>query len=95
MPKIFVRGYASLRELLGSRDLEIVTDAETVGLLIDFLAERFGSNLREMLLDPATKNILKGNKVLVNGRDVDFLQGLTTKLKDGDRVVLFPPSGGG
>jgi molybdopterin converting factor small subunit len=34
-------------------------------------------------------------KLLVNGRDIDFLNRLETKLKEGDEVALFPPVGGG
>jgi molybdopterin synthase sulfur carrier subunit len=95
MPKVTVRGYASFVELLGPSDFEVDSDAETVGSLIGFLAERFNPRLRELLLDSATRGVLKGNKILVNGRDVDFLQGLETRIKDGDRIVLFPPTGGG
>jgi len=95
MPRITVRGYATFGDILGSRDLDVSTDAETVSQLIDFLTERFSSNFREALLDSATGDVMKGNKILVNGRDIDFLQGLATRLKDGDRVVFFPPVGGG
>ncbi|RLI12138.1 molybdopterin synthase sulfur carrier subunit, partial [Candidatus Bathyarchaeota archaeon] len=34
-------------------------------------------------------------KVMVNGRDIDFLSGLSTELRDGDEVLIFPPVGGG
>jgi len=76
-------------------DLEIATDAETISQLLDFLVEKFGPDLRNALLDPETGEVMKGNKVMVNGRDIDFLQGSATRLKDGDRVVFFPPVGGG
>jgi molybdopterin synthase sulfur carrier subunit len=95
MPRVTVRGYASFGDILGSRDLEISTDAETVSQLLDFLTERFNSDFRGAILDPTTGDVMKGNKILVNGRDIDFLQRLATRLKDGDRVVFFPPVGGG
>jgi len=72
-----------------------LTDAETVSHLIDFLTEKFTISFRSALLDAETGEVTKGNKILVNGRDIDFLRGLATRLKDGDRIVFFPPVGGG
>ena len=95
MPRVTVRGYASFGDILGPKDLDVSTDAETVSQLIDFLAKRHSPSFQETLLDPETGKVMKGNKVLVNGRDIDFLQGLGTKIKTGDRVVFFPPVGGG
>jgi molybdopterin synthase sulfur carrier subunit len=95
MVRVIVRGYASFREVLGREDLEIVTDAGTVRQLVEYLTEKYGNSFASALLDSASGDVLRGNKVLVNGRDIDFLQGLTTRLKDDDRVVFFPPVGGG
>ena len=41
-------------------------------------------------------NLDKGELViLVNGRNIDTLDGLDTQLKDGDSVTLLPPFAGG
>jgi len=95
MPRITVRGYASFGDILGAKDLDISTNAETVSQLIGYLTEKLSPDFSGALLDEATGEVMKGNKVLVNGRDIDFLQGLATRLGDGDRVVFFPPVGGG
>ncbi len=34
-------------------------------------------------------------QVLVNGRNIEFLEGLETRVRDGDVVVLIPPAAGG
>ena len=34
-------------------------------------------------------------RVLIDGRNVVFLGGLEAKVRDGSRVVVFPPAGGG
>lgn len=33
--------------------------------------------------------------ILVNGRNIDLLDGVGTVLEDGDEVVILPPSAGG
>ena len=33
--------------------------------------------------------------ILVNGRNIDLLEGLETPLHDGDEIVLVPPAAGG
>ena len=50
---------------------------------------------------PGLKNKLLRNGVIIpmhdtwiNGRSIDFLQGLDTVLKEGDVVQIIPPSGG-
>ena len=95
MVRVRVRGFAVFGDIFGSEELEISTDAETIAQLIAHLGRRIGKELESALLDRATGEIQRGNKVLVNGRDVESLQGLTTRLEDGDRVVFFPPVGGG
>jgi len=34
-------------------------------------------------------------RVLIDGRNVVFLGGLEAEVRDGSRVVVFPPAGGG
>lgn len=38
--------------------------------------------------------IIQMHDILVNGRSIDFLNGLRTELKDGDVVVVVSPFGG-
>ena len=40
-------------------------------------------------------NIREYVNVLVNGRSINFLEGLKTELSDGDEVAIFPPVAGG
>ncbi len=39
--------------------------------------------------------LITGSIILVNGHNILHLDGLETKLSDGDQVALFPPGGGG
>ena len=62
--------------------------------LFPLLKEEFNPKLKEALLDPLTGRLPPHNIVLANGRSIYFLEGLETRLKNGDTVVLPPPVGG-
>lgn len=46
--------------------------------------------------DKVIKNgkVLEMHDILVNGRSIDFLDGLRTRLKDGDSILIVSPFGG-
>ncbi|MEM2904523.1 MAG: MoaD family protein [Candidatus Bathyarchaeia archaeon] len=95
MPVVTVRVFASLRELLGRNTVDVDAPVEDVKGLISFIADRFQPSFKDAIVDPKAGEVWKGFSVLVNGRDIAFLEGLRTKLKDGDIVAFFPPIGGG
>ncbi len=53
--------------------------------------------LEDLLLEEPPSGIkLKGGvTVMVNGRNIRFLEGYETQLEGGDTVTVFPPIGGG
>ncbi|MDQ1280604.1 MAG: sulfur-carrier protein [Thermoproteota archaeon] len=95
MPRIAIQVFASLREILGFNRLEFETPATTVAQLIDFISVKYKPEFSERLIESKTTHLKKYHKILVNGRDIEFLENLDTRLKDGDEVVFFPPAGGG
>lgn len=85
---VMLRVYATLIEIVGSRVREVpISRGET----IEQLLRKTG------LYDTVVENgkVKSMYKVLVNGRDIEFLQGLKTRLKDGDVIDVFPPVAGG
>lgn len=90
--KVAVRLFTSLRALTGVKETEV--EATDVKELIDTLTGRFGDQFREMLLE-SDGSLKTYFHVLVNGRHVRLLDGLGTRLNDGDVVAIFPPIGGG
>ena len=95
MSRIAVQVFANLREILGFNRLEVETPASTVAQLIEFISTKYKPEFRERLIESKTSHLKKDHKILVNGRDIEFLDNLDTRLKDGDEVVFFPPAGGG
>ncbi|MFQ5710818.1 MAG: MoaD/ThiS family protein [Candidatus Geothermarchaeales archaeon] len=89
--KVRVKVFASLRERLGWREREHDVEARDIkGLL-----EAVGGELYDTIMDKERGRLLPQYKVLLNGRDIDFLEGLKTELKPQDEILIFPPVGGG
>ncbi len=74
-----------------SEGLEI-EGSSTLGDLLGPLCRKRGIHAEvfgESETSPTSVNIL------LNGRNVRFLKGMETPLGDGDRISIFPPTGGG
>lgn len=95
MPRVKICVFADLRDLLGFSVVDLDTQPESVRELIDTLSRRYNRRFRRLLIDRKTGDLKRFYKILVNGRDIDFLDRLDTRLKDGDELSFFSPAGGG
>ena len=91
MPAVGVQLFATLRELTGTSRLTV--EASSVREVLSFLVRTY-EGLSGRLLTPAG-DLQETVAVLVNGRNIRFLQGLDTALAPGDMVTLIPPVAGG
>jgi MoaD family protein len=95
MLKVQVKAFAGIKDVLGSEvELEIHEDM-TVGDLLDELIKKYGDTFKRQIFNPETGKLQSYVRILLNGRDIDFLNGLETKLSNGDVLALFPPIAGG
>lgn len=93
--KVSVKFLASIREIVGAHEILFeLTSGDTTINLLEVLESRFGAALKDAVGKPFEDENPK-IRILVNGRDIDFLQGAKTELKEGDTVVLIPPVAGG
>ena len=59
------------------------------------ISDRFGRKFRDELLTPDGEEISDRAFVLVNGRRIEFLDGIHTVLHETDTVFVFPVIAGG
>lgn len=91
---VTVKFFAGFREATEKKQ-ERIEGVNDVTSLLDELVRRFGKKLAERLYSSDTRELRKTVNILVNGKRLDFLQGLNTPLKDGALVAIFPPVAGG
>jgi len=93
--KIRVKFFTTLREITGKKEDEIQPSSIiTVKELLTQLSKKYGKQFMDYLYDERG-NVRTYIQILINGRGINALQGLETKLKEGDTVAIFPPVGGG
>jgi len=93
-----IRAYATLRDLLGASKFDLPVDASTgapttVGQVLHRLAEAHPALAGKLWADDG--HLTGYITVLLNGRSIEYLQGMDTPMADADTLSLFPPVGGG
>ncbi len=88
-----VKMFATLQEI--ARTSEVRLEAESVVEALEQLVTMHAKLLPEIFEDFEQRKLKQRVKVMVNGTDMDYLDGIRTKLKDGDRVAVFPVVAGG
>lgn len=68
---------------------------KTLKELGEVLSERYGEKFRNEYFDATGTAVGERTIILVNGRRVEFLNGINTELKDEDTVQIFPVVAGG
>jgi molybdopterin synthase sulfur carrier subunit len=93
--KVEVKFFTTLREIT-DKNIETIQlqNNITIDDLITLLAEKYGKNFREYIYNKKGK-VQDFLSFLVNGKNINVLQGFDTKLKQGDIIAILPPVGGG
>jgi sulfur-carrier protein len=93
-----IRAYATLRDLLGGGKLDMPLDVTpdapaTVSQVMIRLVEAHPALASKLWADDG--HLTGYVTVLLNGRSIEYLQGMATPVTDDDTMSLFPPVGGG
>lgn len=88
-----VKFFANFREILGRKKISV--SAKTVGELLEYIGQEYEELGKELFANEGSGELNDFVNILVNGRRIDILDGLDTKLEDGDTIAIFPPVAGG
>jgi MoaD family protein len=95
--KVTVDYLGSIRQTLGLKQgeqVELEVDA-SVSDLLSALAEKHGAPFKKDVYEPNDLDLKTHYILSVNGLLLNQLDGIGTKLKDGDRLILMPVVTGG
>ena len=82
-------------DFAGCKEMPWPGDEATLRELGKHLSDRFGAKFRGEFFSPDGSDLGERIIVLINGRNVRFLQGLDSPLQPSDTVQIFPVVAGG
>ncbi len=90
-----VNFFASLRQIVGQKTVEIpIPEGANASQLLDEIVRRYPALERELLDEHG--NLYGHVHIVINGRDIRFLEGgMEREITYADKVSLFPAIGGG
>ena len=89
-----IKVYATLRPIVGGRSVTLNGVSEiTVEEMLNMLCDQY-PDLRSELYK-GSDELHTAIHILVNGRDMRYINGSQTRLTPTDEVRIFPPVGGG
>lgn len=94
--KVIVKYFAVIREIVGKREDDLEMDeGSTVQDLLLYLSRINGDKFKEYIYKVGTERLNENLQFLVDGRSINTLNGIKTKLHDGCKFIIIPPVGGG
>ena len=90
--KILVRVFGDVSQIIGKRHEIDVPEGSTVSTVTNKVGEKSGQRMGFL------GEFQVGGKdlaVLVNGKNIDMIDGPSTMLRDGDEIVVMQPTAGG
>ena len=92
--KVEVKFLATIRAITCESSIEhLCTHHDTAGTVMQMLVEKYKKKFEQVIMDKT--NLKSSIKMIINGRDIDYLNGLDTQLRGGDVIVIIPPIAGG
>lgn len=94
--KVKIYTILALKKILGQREFEVsIPPGSTVRNLLSWMVDKWGDSLSPHLFNPGSDALLPHIRLMVNGRSIEFLDGMDTVLQDGDEFLMLPLVTGG
>lgn len=95
--KVKVEYLGHVRNVIGSGRMEEIeiSDEATVADLLTVLSEKYGEPFKKAIYQSGSADVKPNYIITVNGYLLNQLDGVKTKLRNGDRVALLPIVSGG
>jgi len=90
--KVKIRSFAGFRHILGKENEVVLAEGASIKNLLDALCAAHGE-LKPLVFGES--GIRDDVNVIVDGKNIAALQGMQTRLAEGDVVALFPAAIGG
>ena len=96
MIDVNVRLVGVLRGVSGKSSFTVkLMDDDMIATLVQKISTEFGEEFKRVLVDSEQNDPRPNVLILVNGKEIELLQKLETKLEDDDIVTIIPVSHGG
>ena len=81
----------ALKKIVGQREFEVsIPPGSTVRDLLSWMVNKWGDKLSSHLFKSGSDSLLPHIRLMVNGRSIEFLNGIETVLQDGDEFLILP-----
>jgi molybdopterin converting factor small subunit len=90
-----VRLLGIYRGVSGKSLISLKLQQPTVREAIQTLAELLSPEAKKLLIDPELNDPRSTALIIVNRKEISALEGLETKIKEGDELILIPVVHGG
>jgi len=95
MVLVRVRMLGTLRDASVDREDLVFQSEVDVSGIVRRLIDEHGERLGGLLIDSVLKNPLPNALILLNGVEINNLEGLRTVVRDGDLLTILPIAHGG
>jgi len=92
--KVTLKTFADYRDITGIREKQLeIEECLNMGGLLNRLTDAYPGLRRAMFKESG--GLREFVILMVNGRNIEFLDKMDTRLGEGDVIALFPPVAGG
>jgi sulfur-carrier protein len=94
--RVTIHTILNLKQIIGARQLDVeLTDEARVKDLLFLMKTRWGEALSPHLFVEGTDTLIPHIRIMVNGRQIEYLDRTETLLREGDEVLILPLVAGG